>query len=128
MRTHDGRDPIVDQAIAKTRRSQRSDSTPPAADRGGFEEHHLAGRATWASLSVRLWRGDHRTVSELERVLGFDDLPATDGDVILLLAHLLAGLSVLLALLVQYLVAWSQGLCAKYGPDYGEGLPSPVVK
>jgi hypothetical protein len=67
-------------------------------------------------------------VSELRAILGFDDLPEADGDALLLLAHLLAGLATLLALLVQYLVAWSKDLRDKYGPDYAADLASPVVK
>lgn len=127
MRTHDGRDPIVDQVIVRARRSHGDASTPPGHDGGRFEDDHLAGRATWGSLTLRLRRDDHRTVSELRAVLGFDDLPAADGDVLLLLAHLLGGISTLLALMVQYLVAWAESLGEQYGVDYASGLRSPVI-
>jgi hypothetical protein len=122
MTTHDGRDPLVDQAIAKAR--QRS----AGAEEGvlKFENDHLAGRATWGSLTVRLTREDHRAVSELRRVLGFDDLPPADDDPILFLAHLLGGIATLLALLVKYLVTWSRALRERNGPDWGAALPTPA--
>ena len=122
MDTHDGRDPLVDQAIARI--WQRGQSKEAGATR--FENDHLAGRATWGSLTVRLTREDHRSVSELRRVLGFDDLPDAEGDPILFLAHLLGGIATLLALLVQYLVDWSKSLRERHGPDWAAGLATPV--
>ena len=152
MSTHDGRDRVVDEAISAARHARRAGPDDRCADCGTvrqlrrvddvvlcyqcravrsgrqpYEDDHLAGRTSWGSLTVRLWRNDHRTVSELRAVLGFDDLPDAEGDVILLLAHLVAGLATLLALLVDYLVVWAAGLRERYGPDYFAGLPSPVV-
>jgi hypothetical protein len=115
-------DSIVEQAVRRARRG--SQSSNPNHE---HEDDHLAGRATWGSLTVRLRTQDHRTVTELRAVLGFDRLPEADGDLILALAHLLAGLATLLALLVGYLVEWALGLQERYGPDYHVGLRSPVV-
>lgn len=120
-------DPLLEQAIRRARRSnrRRGDSSPAAGELP-FEDDHLAGRMTWGSLTVRLRRPDHRAVTELRTVMGFDDLPPAD-DPVLLLAHLLAGLATLLALLVDYLVAWSNELRQQYGSDFAAGLTSPVV-
>lgn len=92
-----------------------------------WEADHLAGRATWGSLTVRLRGNDHRSASELRAVLGFDSLPAAEDDPLLLLAHLLAGIATLLALVVEYLVEWAATLAERHGKGYAAGLRSPVV-
>jgi hypothetical protein len=43
------------------------------------------------------------------------------------LAHLLGGIATLLALLVDYLVAWSAELRARHGNAYAAGIRSPVL-
>lgn len=126
MDTHDGRDPLVDQAIAKARRRSKRSCIVPDDGVTTYENDHLAGQATWGSLTVRLTREDHMAVSELRRVLGFDDLPSADDDPILFVAHLLGGIATLLALLVQYLVEWSRSLKQRHGPDWAAGLPTPA--
>ncbi len=126
MDTHDGRDALVDQAIARARTRSKRSCILPGDGVTTYEKDHLAGQATWASLTVRLTREDHRAVSELRRVLGFDDLPAADGDPILFVAHLLGGIATLLTLLVQYLVEWSRQLRQRHGPDWATGLPTPA--
>ena len=98
-----------------------------ARGRSAVEADHVAGRVTWGSLTVRLRANDHRAVSELRSILGFDSLPEAGDDPLLLLAHLLGGLATLLALLVDYLVAWSIELRDRYGDSYAVGLRSPVV-
>jgi hypothetical protein len=118
-------DALLEKAISAARQSRRA--ARPTSPGHVIEHDHLAGQATMGSLTVRLRRRDHRTLSELRRVLGFDSLPPAEGDPILLLAHLLAGLSTLLALLVEYLVEWARALRERYGPRYWAGLPSPVV-
>ncbi len=138
-------DPTVDLAIRRARARQdrrctRCGTARPLGggdlcyecsriDKGlsGTEQDHLAGRVAWGSLEVRLRANDHRTVSELRSVLGFDRLPEVGDDPLLLLAHLLAGIATLFGLLVEYLVGWSTELRLRHGDDYAAGLRSPVV-
>jgi hypothetical protein len=144
-----GSDPMVESALRRVRARQGPGPCSVCSDhryvqdgpdgplcyacrqarrgRSTREADHLAGRATWGSLTVDLLDNDHRSVSELRAILGFDVLPAAADDPLLLLAHLLAGIATLFALLVEYLVDWAGELAARHGPGYAAGLRSPVV-
>jgi hypothetical protein len=54
-------------------------------------------------------------------------LPPAGDDPLHLLAHPIAGLATLLALMVDYLVTWAELLRERHGPAYATNLPTPVV-
>jgi hypothetical protein len=94
----------------------------------GLEEDHLAGRANLGGLVVRLRPNDHRTVTEMRTQLGIDEWPAANGDPLLTLAFLLAGLGTLLIVVAFWLVALSADAQGRLGPDGWAGAPlAPVV-
>jgi hypothetical protein len=102
-----------------------------ACRRGGAgttELDHVAGRANLGGLLVVLRRNDHRTVTELRLRLGLDQWPAAEGDPLLTLAHVLAGLASLLFLYAEWLVALAEDLGRRLGADRWEGAPLAPVE
>jgi hypothetical protein len=95
---------------------------------GPTELDHVAGRANLGGLLVALRQNDHRSVTELRLRLGLDLWPPAEGDPLLTLAHVLAGLASLLFLYAEWLVALAGDLSRRLGPGRWEGAPpAPVV-
>lgn len=93
------------------------------------EDDHLAGRANWGGLTVRLRRNDHARVTELRLALGMDRWPAANGDPLLVLAHFLGGLATLLVVLAEYLTELAAHLARRLGPTwFMEAAPGPIVQ
>lgn len=92
------------------------------------ELDHLAGRANLAGLLVRLRANDHRTVTELRLRMGVDGWPDAEGDPLLTLAHVLAGIASLLFLFAEWLVELAGDVATRLGPDAWNGAPpGPIV-
>lgn len=92
------------------------------------ESHHVAGRANVGGLLVELWANDHRTVTELSQRLGVGDWPDADGDPLLILAHFLAGLATLLALVAEWLVDIAAYVADSLGAEGWDGVRRlPIV-
>lgn len=95
---------------------------------GATERDHVAGRANLGGLVVDLRANDHRTVTELRLRMGVDTWPPAEGDPLLVLAHVLAGLASLLFLFAQWLVALAADATVRLGAAGWEGAPpAPVV-
>lgn len=94
--------------------------------RSPVEADHLAGRENLGGLVVRLQANDHRTVTEMRQRLGTDEWPAAEGDPLLTLAHLLAGVASLLVLVAEWLVDHALHLQATVGA-VDPTRPFPVV-
>src|SRR4051812_48071507 len=56
------------------------------------ERDHIAGRANLGGLLVDLRANDHRTVTEMRLRLGIDGWSPAEGDPLMTLAHVLAGI------------------------------------
>ncbi len=96
--------------------------------RTGIEEDHPAGRVNLGGVVIRLRANDHRTVTELRTQLGLDGWPEADGDPLLTLAHLLAGIATLLWLFAEWLVEVARDAGARLGPQGWAGVrPAPGV-
>lgn len=92
------------------------------------ERDHVAGRANLGGLLIDLRAKDHRTVTEMRARLGITDWPRADGDPLLVLAHVLAGIASLLVLFAEWLIALSADLVQTLGPRWWIGAPpTPVV-
>lgn len=99
-----------------------------AAGASTIEADHIAGRANLGGLVVHLRANDHRTVTELRQQLGLDAWPAADGDPVLIVAHLLAGLATLLWLVGEWLVELAADAKRRLGEAGWSGAPlAPVV-
>lgn len=95
---------------------------------GETERDHVAGRANLGGLTIDLRANDHRTVTELRLRMGVDGWPLAEGDPLLVLAHVLAGLASLLFLFAEWLVALATDATARLGADVWAGAPpAPVV-
>jgi hypothetical protein len=96
-----------------------------AADgRAAVERDHMAGVANVGGLLIDLRANDHRTVTDIRRLLGIDDWPAAEGDPLLVLAHVIAGFGTVLILLALWLVAFAAHAANGLGPDRWIGAPS----
>lgn len=67
------------------------------------EQDHWAGVGILPQAVIPLHANAHRRVTEIRRLVGFDDLPHPSGDPSLLLARLLVGIGCLLILLGRWL-------------------------
>jgi hypothetical protein len=95
---------------------------------GETERDHVAGRANLGGLVVDLRANDHRTVTELRLRMGVDTWPPAEGDPLLVLAHVLAGLGSLLFLFAEWLVALAADVTARLGTGvWAAAPPMPVV-
>jgi hypothetical protein len=91
------------------------------------ERDHVAGRASLGGLLVDLRANDHRTVTDLRIRLGIDDWPNAEGNPLLVLAHVLAGIASLLFLFGDWLVTVTAELNHALGPLWWVALtPHPV--
>lgn len=84
----------------------------------GREVDHWASVGALPDAVIPLDANAHRDITELRRLLGFDDLPPADGDPRLLMAYLLMGIASLLVLFAQWL---AECVRAQRG-----GLPTPA--
>lgn len=92
------------------------------------ERDHVAGRANLGGLVIDLRANDHRTVTELRLKMGVDTWPPAEGDPLLVLAHVLAGIASLLFLFSQWLVALASDATSRLGAGGWVGAPpAPVV-
>lgn len=92
--------------------------------KAGIEEDHIAGRANFGSLTVRLDANAHRRITELRSMLGMDDWPrAEEGGPLVGLAHLLGGIGSLLILLAEWLLQMADDIHERFDPRFWEGLP-----
>jgi hypothetical protein len=94
---------------------------------GPTEVDHVAGRENLGGLTVTLLANDHRTVTELRLRLGLDTWPPANGDPLLVLAHLLAGVGTILVLVAEWLVGHAQALAAQLATPTVGSRPFPVV-
>jgi hypothetical protein len=94
-----------------------------AAGASPIERDHIAGREVIGGITVRLWGNDHRTVTELRSMLGMDDWPPADGDPLLTLAYLAAGIATLLWLAALYLVELATDATRRLGAKVWDGAP-----
>lgn len=99
------------------------------AERGArpTERDHVAGRENLGGLTVALLANDHRTVTELRLRLGLDAWPPADGDPLLVLAHMLAGLGTLLILVAEWLVEHARAVAGQLAGPVAGTRPFPVV-
>jgi len=99
-----------------------------ARGRGPAELDHVAGQKNLGGLLVWLRNNDHRTVTEIRLQLGIDTWPDADGDPLVTLAHVLAGLASLLFLLAQWLIDLAVDATSRLGPEIWRGAPpAPVL-
>jgi hypothetical protein len=92
------------------------------------ERDHVAGRVNLGGLEIDLRANGHRTVSEIRLRLGIDEWPEADGNPLLVLAHVLAGLASLLFLFGEWLITLTAELDEQLGPSWWVTLtPHPVV-
>ena len=91
------------------------------------EVDHVAGRDNLGGLTATLLANDHRTVTELRLRLGLDTWPTANGDPLLILAHLLAGVGTILVLVADWLVGHAQGLADQLTTPAVGSRPFPVV-
>lgn len=84
---------------------------------GRVELDHWLGCAASIEAVIPLEGNSHRRITDLRRLIGFDDLPPADGDPLLLLARLLEGVASLLVLAAEWLVDHVTAMRA--------GVPSP---
>jgi hypothetical protein len=94
---------------------------------GTHELDHVAGRANLGGLLVSLRQNDHRTVTEIRLRLGIDRWPASNGEPLLTLAHVLAGLASLLYLYAEWLVTLAEHVTQRIGTGSWEGAPAAPV-
>jgi hypothetical protein len=87
------------------------------------EEDHIAGRANFESLTVRLDANAHRRVTELRSMLGMDSWPKGEDGPLVGLAHLLAGIGSLLIVLAEWLLELAADVRARFDPWFWDGLP-----
>jgi hypothetical protein len=99
------------------------------AERGAAptEVDHVAGHANLGGLTVALLANDHRTVTELRLRLGLDAWPPADGDPLLVLAHLLAGVGTILILVAEWLVEHARAVAGQLAAPTVGSRPFPVV-
>ncbi|MDQ3690970.1 MAG: hypothetical protein M3406_13245 [Chloroflexota bacterium] len=71
---------------------------------GRVELDHWLGRGASIEAVIPLEANSHRRITDLRRLIGFDDLPPADGEPLLLLARLLKAVASLLALVAEWLV------------------------
>ncbi len=99
-----------------------------SAGAGPTERDHVAGRANLGGLVIDLRANDHRSVTELRLRMGVDTWPPADGDPLLVLAHVLAGIASLLFLFGQWLVAFEAAAAARLGgAGWDWAPPAPVA-
>jgi hypothetical protein len=92
------------------------------------ELDHPAGRANLGGVTVPLSRTAHRTVTDARIAVGQDDWPAANGDPLLAVGHLVAGIGSLLWLIGKWLVDLAVWLSAKLGGDWpNEAPPGPIA-
>jgi hypothetical protein len=97
-------------------------------DQAATEGDHVAGRATFGSLTVELDANAHRRVTEIRAMLGLDDWPPAGGDPLLALAHLLAGIGSLLVLVAEWLVQLALHARHRFDHDlWVDAPPSPIA-
>jgi hypothetical protein len=95
---------------------------------GPTERDHIAGRINLGGLVADLRLNPHRTVTELRNRMGTEEWPPADGDPLLTLAHVLAGIASLLFLFADWLIALAADARARLGADVWEGAPlAPIV-
>lgn len=97
-------------------------------DIAATEADHIAGRENIGGLTVRLDANAHRRITEIRSMLGLDDWPQAGDDPLLVLAHLLAGISTLLLLVAAWLVELA--LWARQRLDHDlwvDAPPSPIA-
>jgi len=68
------------------------------------ELDHWLGRVTSPDTVIPLRANAHRRVTDLRRIIGFDDLAPVNGDPLLLLARILEAIASLLVLFAEWLV------------------------
>lgn len=88
---------------------------------GSVELDHWLGRAASGQTVIPLEANAHRRVTDIRRLIGFDDLPAAEGDPLLLLARLMEGIASLLVIAAEWLVG--HVLAVREG---GTSAPFPV--
>ena len=86
-------------------------------DRAPIERDHWAGHGVLPGALIPLEANAHRAITDLRRAMGVDELPLPDGDPLVLLARLVAGIASLLMLFAQWLAAYAAATRA--------GLPPP---
>lgn len=91
------------------------------------EADHIAGRANFGSLTVRLDANAHRRITELRAMLGMDDWPPAAAGPLEGLAHLLAGIGSLLIILSEWLLALAEETRERFAPWFWEvAPPNPI--
>ncbi|MEP7081873.1 MAG: hypothetical protein ABI841_02730 [Chloroflexota bacterium] len=92
-------------------------------DGDATEADHIAGRANFGSLTVRLDANAHRRVTELRSMLGMDDWPPASDGPLVGLAHLLAGFGSVLLVLAEWLLQLADEVRERFEPWFWDGLP-----
>ena len=87
------------------------------------EAHHPAGVANLPGWTVRLTGNAHRGASETWTDLGFDRLPPSLGNPLLLAGYTVAGLATIGVLVVRWLVELAAWLDQRHGTGWWRGAP-----
>jgi hypothetical protein len=88
-----------------------------------IEAHHPAGIANVPGWTIRLTGNAHRDLSEAWTDLGFDSLPPSGGNPLLVAAYTVAGLAVIGVLVVRWLAELAAWLAEHFGPGWWDGAP-----